>query len=266
MDKAQFRNTLKDILNHLADTAYLENSNLAPVLLNAEESKQANRIQILRNKIGEGIDVLRPPEDIPLHVAEWRCYRILTLRYLRGMDLYRIEDELGLSQRQVQRDLKKGIDALASILWERHTPAESNTSAEESPAEVASDTYDLDLIKKELMNWEITFDLFNLSQIIEQAVELSASLLKTDLRSRVDCSGVDRQVDVHVDPILTKQGLYKILSMAGAAAQAISVVMQTRKLNEFFIELSIEFKSQPALELQQLGDRPVILHNPGSEP
>ena len=246
MDKAQFRNTLKDILNHLADTAYLENSKLASVLLNDEESKQANRIQVLRNKISEGIDVLRPPEDIPLHVAEWRCYRILTLRYLRGMDLYRIEDELGLSQRQVQRDLKKGIDALASILWERQSSAEGNISAEESPVEVPSDTYDLDLIKKELMNWEITFDLFNLSQIIEQAVELSASLLKTDLRSRVDHSGVDQQLDVRVDQILTKQGLYKILSMAGASTQAISVVMQTRKLNEFFIELTIEFKhSQP---------------------
>ena len=123
MDKAQFRNSLKDILNHLADTAYLENSSLANLLLSEEESRGGNRIQLLRNKISEGIEVLRPPADIPTHVAEWRCYRILTLRYLRGLDLYVIEDELGLSQRQVQRDLKKGIDALASILWERSPAA-----------------------------------------------------------------------------------------------------------------------------------------------
>ena len=123
MDKAQFRNSLKDILNHLADTAYLENNNLANLLLSETESRGGNRIQLLRNKISEAIEVLRPPADIPTHVAEWRCYRILTLRYLRGMDLYVIEDELGLSQRQVQRDLKKGIDALASILWERSPAA-----------------------------------------------------------------------------------------------------------------------------------------------
>ena len=103
MDKTQFRNTLKDILNHLGDTAYLENNSLANLLLSEEESRGGNRIQILRNKISESIEVLRPPADIPTHVAEWRCYRILTLRYLRGLDLYVIEDELGLSQRQVQR-------------------------------------------------------------------------------------------------------------------------------------------------------------------
>ena len=246
MDKAQFRNTLKDILNHLADTAYLETSNLASVLLTDEESKGANRIQLLRNKISEGIDGLRPPEDIPVHVAEWRCYRILTLRYLRGLDLYRIQAELGLSQRQVQRDLKKGIDALASILWERTRGTGRDIATDEIAAEVASDSYDLDLIKKELKNWEITFDLSNLSHIIEQALQLCESLLKTDLRSRVDYAGVDQQINVRVDQILTKQGMYKILSMAGSGVQHATIVMQTRVLNEFFIELSIEFNhSQP---------------------
>ena len=51
MDKAQFRNSLKDILNHLADTAYLENSSLASLLLSEEESRGGSRIQLLRNKI-----------------------------------------------------------------------------------------------------------------------------------------------------------------------------------------------------------------------
>jgi CheY-like chemotaxis protein len=241
VDKAQFRSTLKDILNHLADTAYLENSSLANVLLSDEESKQANRIQLLRNKISEGIDVLRPPEDIPVHVAEWRCYRILTLRYLRGMDLYLIEDELGLSQRQVQRDLKKGIDALASFLWERCQSVQGSFDADDADTDIASETYDLDLIKKELKNWEITFDLFNLSQIIEQALQLCEVMLKTDLRSRVDFRGVDQGINVRVDQILTKQGMYKILSMTGAGAHDTSIVMHTRKLNEFFIELSVKF-------------------------
>ena len=246
MDKAQFRNSLKDILNHLADTAYLENSSLANLLLSEEESRGGNRIQLLRNKISEGIEVLRPPADIPTHVAEWRCYRILTLRYLRGLDLYVIEDELGLSQRQVQRDLKKGIDALASILWERSPAARGDLSAAESASGVASESYDLEMVKKELMNWEITFNLFNLSQTIEQALQLCEVLLKSDLRSRVDSSGVDPQINVRIDQILTKQGMYKILSMAGAGAQDAEITMQTRRLNEFFIELAVEFKhSQP---------------------
>jgi CheY-like chemotaxis protein len=249
MDLAQFRNSLKDILNHLADTAYLENSKLANLLLSDEESKQGNRIQLLRSKISTGIEVLRPPEDIPVHVAEWRCYRILTLRYLRGMELYLIEDELGLSQRQVQRDLKKGIDALASILWEQFKATEGISEPDESVSSAASDSYDLELIKKELRNWEITFDLFNLGQIVEQALQLCESLLKTNLRSHVDQAGVDPHIDVRVDQILTKQGLYKVLSMAGSGVQDATIVMQTRRLNEFFIELSIEFNHHQPLNL-----------------
>jgi len=91
MNKSEFRNNVKDLLNHLSDTAYLENSNLVNLFLSEEEARQTNRLHLLRNKISASIDLLRPPQEIPDNVAEWRCYRILTMRYLRGMELYRIE-------------------------------------------------------------------------------------------------------------------------------------------------------------------------------
>lgn len=241
MDKTLFRNRIKDALNHLQDTAYLENGNLANLLLTAEEARQGNRIQLFRNKIADRMNLLRPPADIPENDSEWRCYRILTLRYLRGMELYRIEDELGLSQRQVQRDLKKGLDALVSILWDERQTLEKTENQVDSDEEEGAGFYDLELIRMELKNWEITFDLFNLSQIIEQALQLCESLLKKNLRSQVDSENVDKNVSVRVDQILTKQGLYKILGMVGEDAQNSTIRMQTRKLNDFFIELTFQF-------------------------
>jgi CheY-like chemotaxis protein len=249
MDKSQFRNNVKDLLNHLSDTAYLENRNLADLLLSGEEARQTNRVALLRNRVSESMELLRPPEEIPTNVAEWRCYRILSMRYLRGMELYRIEDELGLSQRQVQRDLKKGVDALVSILWDQLPAAQKSDSAEEAVLEETQDSYDLELIQKELMGWEITFDLFNLCQIIEQALQLSESLLETDMHSRVDYSGVDEHLSVHVDQILTKQGMYKILGMVGAGAQDSTIQMRSRKLNDYFIELSVQFEHDDLLDL-----------------
>jgi CheY-like chemotaxis protein len=249
VDKAQFRSRIKDALNHLSDTAYLENGNLPALLLTEDEARQPNRVQLFRNKIGESIDLLRPPDEIPTNDAEWRCYRILSLRYLRGMDLYRIEDELGLSQRQVQRDLKKGLDALVVILWDQLQMLDNLTTELENESGEAQDSSELELIQEELKNWEITFDLFNLNQIIEQAVQLCESLLRKNLHEQVDHTNVDRNLNVRVDQILTKQGLYKVLGMVSSGAENTKILMQTRKLNDFFIELSIQFHHDPPLNL-----------------
>ena len=249
MNKSEFRNNVKDLLNHLSDTAYLENSNLVNLFLSEEEARQTNRLQLLRNRISASIELLRPPQEIPDNVAEWRCYRILTMRYLRGMELYRIESELGLSQRQVQRDLKKGVDALTSILWDQLPAAEKEASPVEALQEEAPDSYDLELIQKELMGWEMTFDFFNLCEIIEQALQLSESLLETDMHRQVDYADVDEHLSVHVDQILTKQGLYKILGMVGGEARDARIQIRSRKLNDYFIELSIQFDHNGALNL-----------------
>src|SRR5512146_2882014 len=100
MDNKEFRNSVKDILNHISDAAYLENHNLMTVLLGPEEARQSSRIRLLRDRISAAIDVLRPPEGTPAHATEWRCHRILTLRYLNLIEFHQIEYELGLSQRQ----------------------------------------------------------------------------------------------------------------------------------------------------------------------
>jgi CheY-like chemotaxis protein len=250
MDKTVFRNSIKDILNHISDAAYLENHNLMTLLLSAEEARQANRIRLLRNRISTAINVLQPPEGTPAHAAEWRCHRILTLRYLQLMEFHQIEFELGLSQRQVQRDLKKGLDALISILWDELDAPESDAAKSEEIEEELTDSVDLEVIKDELKNWEMTFDLYNLRQMIEQALQLCESLLKTNLHGRADAAGVDSELNVMVDQILTKQGLYKILAMVGPDDLNGAIQMRTRKISDYFTELSFQFEHDRPLKLE----------------
>jgi CheY-like chemotaxis protein len=249
MDKMQFRSSIKEILNHISDAAYLENHNLTGLILSEEEARQPNRQQLLRSKISDSINMLRPPEETPTSAAEWRCYRILTLRYMQLKEWHHIEYDLGLSQRQVQRDLKKGLDALISILWDNLAEEQRSQQTGDGESEI-SDSYDLELIKEELKNWELTFDLFNLNQIIRQALQLCESLLKTTLSDRINIDEVDQNFSVMVDQILTRQGLYKILAMVGAEGQATALTLRTRKLNEFFIELSFQFNFNQPLNLE----------------
>lgn len=241
MEKIEFQNNVKDILNHLSDPAYLENHNLIELLYGGSETSLAARMQALRSTIQESINILQPPDGTPANAPEWRCYKILTYRYFQLKEWHMIEEELGLSQRQVQRDLKKGLDALISILWDHH--AKLKTSSAESAQEEIIETYDQELIKEELKNWEISYDLINLSQILEQALQLCKTLTKADLRERVDMTDVDPNLSVMVDQVLTRQGIYKIFSMIGSGSEDLSVQLRTRKLNDFFYEISFTFNT-----------------------
>jgi CheY-like chemotaxis protein len=53
---------------------------------------------------------------------------------------------------------------------------------------------------------------------------------------------VDENLNVMVDQVLTKQGLYKIFSMLGENAHELRVQIKTRKINDFFYELNFSFK------------------------
>jgi len=252
MDKPQFRNSVKEILNHISDPAHLENSNLLRILLTSEETSHPSHLQTLRVRIREGINLLQPPEDTPPNATEWRCYRILTLRYLQLKEWHTIEEELGLSQRQVQRDLKKGFDALVTILWDRYIniSAEKSVSDEVSPG--AKEKSDHELIEDELKNWEISFVLYNLRQIIDQARQLCESLLRTNLHDRITYADMDPNLSIKVDQILTRQGFYKLLTMVGHDPATIHLNLHTRHISDHFVELTFRYTHSVDLDIKNL--------------
>jgi len=243
MDRTEFLNAVKDILNHLSDPAYLENHNLINIFYRGEETSLSARMQALRTTIQKSIDILKPPDKTPSNAPEWRCYKILTYRYFLLKEWHVIEEDLGLSQRQVQRDLKKGLDALISILWDLYASQKPPAGQEGGSQNDEAETYDQELIKEELKNWEISYDLINLSQILEQALQLCKTLIKTELHDQVDMTEVDPNLSVMVDQVLTKQGLYKIFSMIGAGPEDLFVQLRTRNLNDFFYEISFTFNT-----------------------
>ncbi|KPL77337.1 hypothetical protein ADN00_09465 [Ornatilinea apprima] len=251
MDRHEFQNNVKDILNHLSDPAYLENRNLINLFYNGEDAPLTVRMQTLRDTFQECVNFLQPPEGTPTNAAEWRCQRILTLRYFQLKEWHFIEEELGLSQRQVQRDLKKGLDALISILWDRFMTQNQDLTQPDGKSEEELENYEQELIKEELKNWEISLDLINLSQILEQALQLCKSQLGAEFHHSVDMRDVDVNLNVVVDQVLTKQGLYKIFSIMSDCMDSLESQIKTRKLNDFFHELEFTFNSTNMCSLNQ---------------
>ncbi len=70
----------------------------------------------LRRLLLDAVEALRPGGRIAPSASEYRAHQCLTLRYVDGLAVDEIAEELGLSPRQVYRDLRWGEDRLCEAL------------------------------------------------------------------------------------------------------------------------------------------------------
>lgn len=110
---------VRSALAYLYDYAYLQNHPLAFILDVDQDLDQVTRAQKVRRVLLDCIEALRPQrqEDTLSNAA--RAYAILTYRYVDGLSMEEIEEKLALSRRQVYREHAKGVEAVASVLWDK---------------------------------------------------------------------------------------------------------------------------------------------------
>ena len=199
-----FRAQVRDALLHLYDQAYLECHPLAEQLIDPSSGSAATRAQVLRRILKNTIEELRPQIGDPVANPEWRGYLALNYRYVRGMAPLEVQDELGISRRQLQREERKAIDAIAAILWkQRHQDLGASAERPENSLD------NIDLVRRELEHWEVNRQLCTARGLVEHIEWL--------LRPVASEHGVSLAVDVpsdlpqvFVDPTLTTQALLKV--------------------------------------------------------
>jgi len=205
IESAEFRKLVKDALDHLYDTAYLEVHPLLPHLTGADTSNRATHAQKLRSLIKESVEMLRPPQGMPSRSPEWRSYLALRYRYVQEMALGQVEHELGLSRRQVQREIQRGLEALASVLWTRHGGAPASPPPAEQPADVLAPG-----LESEVDQWELVRQACSVRTLVDDALALlNAALAPEPADVRVDLP--DTPAPVLVDTTMARQALLTIL-------------------------------------------------------
>lgn len=153
----EFRKYVKSALSHLHDPAALALHPLAAQLLEPADDNQGSSAQRLRAALIAGIEALRPAPDVPATSHEWRCYRALHDRYVLGLSAHDVERELGVGRRQVHRELHKGLDALAALLWSRRAGGPAGQNEQLAPPAASRSgaswrvTQSLMLLKTKLM-------------------------------------------------------------------------------------------------------------------
>lgn len=118
VEREIFTRYVHECLGRLHDVGYLEAHPLSGLMTGPGTPRPAGA---LRRAILEALEQLRPgdqPEGSAL-AAQWRRYRLLTLRYLEGRALTEAARELSISPRQASRDQQQAVDYLAGLLFAR---------------------------------------------------------------------------------------------------------------------------------------------------
>lgn len=111
----QFVAYLRSALHYLYDPVHLRRSPLVE-LLGLQDA--FDRAAALQQTLSSAIRALKPPDDEPPQSRAWRIYDVLSLQYLRQLDRDAVANQLGISERQMRREQRLAIEALAQHLWQ----------------------------------------------------------------------------------------------------------------------------------------------------
>ena len=228
MKITEFRKQVKEALEHIYDTSYLEVHPLLYQIAGVTTANRATRAQKLRSLLKESIEGLKPPEGMPSHSPEWRSYLVLRCRYVQGMTMGQVENELGLSRRQLQRETLKGLEALASILWTNHEIETLSISEQTSGVLLPDMENDIKQLETELNQWKLAWQVCELSTLINDVLWLLKPTLDQG-QAEVQVDIPDTLAPVFVDTTLARQGLFMIMRLMVQNTHGIITLTATQE-------------------------------------
>lgn len=208
----EFVDLVKDALEHLYDFPYLERHPLGQRALATRRSTELPG-QHLRKKLLAVIESLSPQAGVPFRSPQARLHNVIRLRYVEGMTVQETAHELRVSLRQTYRDLRRGEESIAAVLWVQ----QANTDTRQSPSAVA-----LSSVEAELEQLKLRVQLTGLRSLIkdaQKAVERLALQQAVDFNVELPTESVT----VSTDPVVARQVLVNLFSHTVQQAQAGTV-------------------------------------------
>jgi CheY-like chemotaxis protein len=215
-----FVEQVKEALENLYDFPSLQRHPLAQALTGEPRSVVENGGSRLRRELIAAIETLNPGAGISFRAPNARVYNMLHLRYVQGMTIQEAAHELGVSPRQAYRDLRRGEEGVATVLWVRLSGAGVD---EPNARRLSSVQAEMDRLETHPR----AIDLCELLEHARSAVEQLAQRqgVTSDLRVPGE------PAIVSADPALARQILVSILSQAvqQAAQGAMELALYSGK-------------------------------------
>jgi len=83
-----------------------------------------NSVHALRSVLAKAIEMQRPEGERHMTAAEWLIYNILDMKFVQGMRVRDIANNLAMSESDLYRKQKLAIDEVARTLREMETQGE----------------------------------------------------------------------------------------------------------------------------------------------
>jgi CheY-like chemotaxis protein len=194
-----------EALGHLYDSHDLQDCPLAKFLA-GEIADPLPRSQEVRRVLLEAIRSIRPEAGVPVQSSDWRSYRIMELRYIKGLNPVEAMNQLALSKSQFFREQARAVEQVAQALQEN--PAFERHSPEGSPSRETLAHSEADRLVQGA-NWE-PVDVGRLMEDLRSVVEPLARIKRTEIRySDLEGLWVPR-----ADRIILRQAILNILTYA----------------------------------------------------
>ena len=218
----EFREQIKQIVEHLYDFAYLQSHLL--VIANSELTAES-----LRQSVIEAIESLSPGPGATFNSPNARLYNVVNLRYVEGLTIQETAYELGVSERQVYRYLRRGEHSISAMLWHKlHQLAPSETKQ--------------NALNNEVDDVALILASVNLSEILYRAEE-AVAFLGRNRDVAIETYVEPSDIVMTTDKLIARQVFVNVLSsvMQECSSQTISVYLT--KTNEL---VSLTLKYVPA--------------------
>ena len=228
----EFKEQIKQIVEHLYDFAYLQSHLL--VLTNSELTAES-----LRQSVIEAIEALSPGPGATFNSPNARLYNVVNLHYVEGLTIQETAYELGVSERQVYRYLRRGERSIAAMLWHKLQQTE--------PSDIKQNS-----LNNELDDITLVLASVNLSEILYKAEEAVAILGRNrdvDIETHVEPS----DIVMTTDKLIARQVIVNVLSsvMQQCSYQTISIYLT--KTNEL-VSLTLKYAAANSNATFQLHD------------
>ena len=134
LNETEFNKQVADAYEHLYDLVYLRTHPLVDILVADSFSRRKEKAWQLHHLLVDVIEEVNPGPHAPPFSREWRRHRLMVLHHVDGLDPQAVATELGISRRHYYREHEAAMEAVASILWQRHViqPARALSPGEPS--------------------------------------------------------------------------------------------------------------------------------------
>ncbi|MGB7537141.1 MAG: response regulator [Anaerolineales bacterium] len=194
-----------EAFGHLYDTHELQETPLTRYLA-GQIPDPLLRSQEVRRMLLESIHSIRPEPGVPSQSSDWRSYRIMELRYIKGLSPTEAMDQLAVGKSQFFREQARALKQVAQVLWEQTRPDSESASESTSRATLAHSEADRLL---QSANWE-PVDLDRLIEELLPLVEPLAKVKQVTLRF-LDIGGIRLP---RADRVILRQAVLNIITFA----------------------------------------------------